>query len=309
MPSLEYVRTANAAWKPSYTPVCIVVGGTSGIGQGIAEAIARHTSGKAHIVLVGRNASAAQKIVESFPKNSESTHEFVECDLSLVKNVKRVCAELLSLSRGRVNLLVFTSGAISLESEITEEGLEKSMAVWYYSRWAFVDGLLPGLKAARDKGEYARVLSVLNAGLGKALDVEDMGMKKALGAVRGLADLRETGLGVITYEDLLVKAYAARNSAIAFVHSRPGPVNTPLYSVSPSAAVREAGDAVKLATAATAKTIEECGEHQLYAILNAPSGVSRTGPDGDDIGMESVLGEDADAETLWVHTEQVIRAI
>ncbi|KAJ7060574.1 hypothetical protein C8F01DRAFT_1143150 [Mycena amicta] len=300
MPSLEYVRTANAAWKPSYTPVCIVVSRTSGIGQGIAEAIARHTNSKAHVVLVGRNA---------FPKNSKSTHEFVDCDLSLVKNVKRVCAELLSLCRARVNLLVFTSGAISLESEITEEGLEKSMAVWYYSWWAFVDGLLPGLKAAQDKSEYTRVLSVLNAGLGKALNVEDMGMKKALGAVQGLADLRETGLAVSTYKDLLVKAYTARNPAITFVHSRPEPMNTPLYSVSPSVAVREAGNAVKLATVATAKTIEECGGHQLYAILNAPSGVSRTGPDGDDIGMESVWGDDADAETLWVHTEQVIRAI
>ncbi|KAG5643917.1 hypothetical protein DXG03_009489 [Asterophora parasitica] len=68
MPSLAAVRTANAAFKPSYVPVTIFVGGTSGIGQGLAEAFARHTNGTAHIVIIGRNRAAANAILARFPK-------------------------------------------------------------------------------------------------------------------------------------------------------------------------------------------------------------------------------------------------
>nr|GAT47721.1 predicted protein [Mycena chlorophos] len=308
MPSLAAVTASNATWKPNYIPVCVFVGGTSGIGEGIVHAVARHTSGKAHNFLVGRNVSAAQRILDALPASEGAVREFVECDLSLVASAKKVAADILTC-QGRVNLLVLTAGAISLESTITSEGLERSMAVWYYSRWAFVDGLLPGLKAAQARGEDAKVLSMFNAGTGKALNASDLGLKNALAAVKTLSDLRETGAAAVTYQDLLVQGYAARHPKLTFIHSAPGPVNTPLYSVSTSAEVRAAGDAIHKATAVEAKTIGECGEHQLYAILNAPAGVSRTGPNGDDIGLESIEAKEGDVETLWVHTEDTIRRI
>lgn len=52
MPSISAVRKANELFKPSYLPVAIFVGGTSGIGQGLVEAFARHTNGNAHIMYV-----------------------------------------------------------------------------------------------------------------------------------------------------------------------------------------------------------------------------------------------------------------
>ena len=55
MPSLAAARAANAAFSPSYFPVAIFVGGTSGIGEATARAFARYTKGNAHIILVGRN--------------------------------------------------------------------------------------------------------------------------------------------------------------------------------------------------------------------------------------------------------------
>ncbi|KAJ6467045.1 hypothetical protein DFH09DRAFT_929905, partial [Mycena vulgaris] len=57
------------AFAPSYIPVAIFVGGKSGIGQGMAEAFARHTKGNAHIVLVGRNRAAA-----AFPAAKRPAH-------------------------------------------------------------------------------------------------------------------------------------------------------------------------------------------------------------------------------------------
>ncbi|KAJ7172786.1 hypothetical protein C8R43DRAFT_1230915 [Mycena crocata] len=46
--------SSNAAWASSNTPVEIFVGGTSGIGKGIAQAFARHIKGNTQIVIVGR---------------------------------------------------------------------------------------------------------------------------------------------------------------------------------------------------------------------------------------------------------------
>ena len=49
MPSHVAVQAStNAAYAPNYLPVAVFTGGTSGIGQAMAEAFARYTKGRAH---------------------------------------------------------------------------------------------------------------------------------------------------------------------------------------------------------------------------------------------------------------------
>ncbi|KAJ7254756.1 NAD-P-binding protein [Mycena rebaudengoi] len=300
MPDLSTVRKFSTAWAPAYTPVGIFVGGTSGIGQGIAEAFARHTKGNAHIVIVGRSSAAAAAILASLPPASASTdaaRDFIPCDLTSIASVKRAAAAL-GARFPRINLLVTTAGTINFESAITSEGLEVSTALWYYARWALIAGLLPTIRAAHAAGEDARVMAVFSAGQGKELDLSDLGLKKALKPVRDFVGFRTAGTQASTYIDLMFKDYAARNIGITFVHAHPGIVDTPLLKNVP----------LTPEILATAKSIEVCGEHQLYALLKAPAGASRTGQDGDDIGMDLPATEDVQ-RTLWEHTEQVISGI
>jgi NADP-dependent 3-hydroxy acid dehydrogenase YdfG len=62
MASLAASKNLVSAAKLT-NPVAVFVGGTSGIGQGMAEAFNRHTKGNSRIVLVGRNRDAAEKII------------------------------------------------------------------------------------------------------------------------------------------------------------------------------------------------------------------------------------------------------
>ncbi|KAF8187642.1 NAD-P-binding protein [Mycena galopus ATCC 62051] len=300
MPDLSTVCEFNTTWAPAYTPVGIFVGGTSGIGQGVAEAFARHTKGSAHIVIVGRSSAAATAILAGLslaPVGAGATRDFVPCDLTSIASIKRVAASL-SARFPRINLLVTTAGVINFDSTITSEGLEATTAVWYYARWVLVAGLLPAIRAAHTAGEDARVMAVLSAGQGIALDLGDLGLKKAFKPVRDLAGFMAAGNQGSTYVDLMFKDYAARNPGITFVHAHPGLVDTPLMknvSLPPE-------------ILATAKSIEVCGEYQLYALLKAPAGASRTGQDGDDIGMDMPATEEVQ-RMLWEHTEEVIGGI
>lgn len=141
MPSIANIRAANLGIGSSlpYQPVAIFVGGTSGIGAGMARAFARHRNGDAHIVLVGRNRAAAEEVIASFPKPADKsfTHEFVECDATLMRNVRHTTAEL-SQRLPKINFLVMSPGIMTMQGRSeTEEGIDRKLALHYYARWRF----------------------------------------------------------------------------------------------------------------------------------------------------------------------------
>ncbi|KAJ7079302.1 NAD-P-binding protein [Mycena belliarum] len=303
MPSFSAVRAFNAAFAPAYTPVAIFVGGTSGIGQGMAEAFARHTKGNAHIVLVGRNRAAAEAILATFPKPTAPgvTHEFVACDVTLMKNVRRVAGEL----RARlptVNFLVLTPGVMTTNGRNeTEEGIDRKLAVHYYGRWRFIRDLLPALEAAHAAGQDAKVMSVLGAGYGGAIDLEDLGLKRTF-------SLPNAAAAAPTYTDIAVNDFAARYPGLSFLHASPGAVRSGLLKASDSRSLRAANVLIPL-LAPFSYSVEQAGEHQLYALLKAGPGAARTNGRGDDIGLtKAYYGSPEAMARLWKHTEDATAA-
>ncbi|KAJ7728886.1 NAD(P)-binding protein [Mycena metata] len=298
MPSLSTVRSSNAAFAPAYTPVAIFVGGTSGIGQGMAEAFARHTKGNAHIVLVGRNRAAAEAILASFPKPTlpGASHEFVECDITLMKNVHRVAGELTARIP-KINFLVLTPGVLTLKGRNeTEEGIDRKLAVHYYGRWRFIKDLLPAVENAKKAGEDAKIMSVLAAGKGGAIDLEDLGLKKSF-------SLPNAAAAAPTYNDIMVNDFAARYPGLSFVHSYPGVVRSGMLKSSDSAFLRLSNPLMTLLTPFS-YSVEASGEHQLYALLKVGPGATRTTDNGAEIGLtEGYHGSPEAMARLWKHTE------
>ena len=202
--SLPAIRASNAGHTLPPSPVAIFVGGTSGIGRGMAEAFARYAKGNAHIVIIGRNRAAAESILASLPKsnasdnNNKFTHEFLQCDVTLMKNIDALTQQLLQ-RYPIIHFLVLSTGFLSMKGrDETPEGIDRKLAAAYYARWKFTRDLLPSIQKARDAGQEAKVVSILGAGKGTAIDVDDLGLKKSFSALAAAA-------ATPTYTDLMME--------------------------------------------------------------------------------------------------------
>jgi len=163
--------------------------------------------GNAHIIICGRNKTAAENIIATFPRHTNSLFEFVECDATFMKNVVSSAAEVRNKT-STLNYLVLSQGILVMQGRTeTTEGFDVKMALHFYSRWKFVDELLPLLQKARENNEEARVMSVLAPGNGGKVNVDDLGLKKTFGNLTA-------GLQVPTYNDLFVEVHPYTASAL-----------------------------------------------------------------------------------------------
>jgi len=277
--------------------VAVFVGGTSGIGQGMAEAFNRHTNGSSHIVLVGRNREAAESIISNMksvvPESSTGSYEFVPCDVSIMSNVKSTAATILT-KYPKINFLVMSPGFMSITRTETEEGIDKNMAVHYYGRWTFIHELLPALRSAGD----SKVLSVLSAGVGgKKINVNNFGLNIGSSATS-------------TYNDLMIEEYAQRNPGIVFAHAYPGAVRTNLLKASDTFFIRASNIFLTLLYPLTVSR-DECAEYLWSGLYRAAAaspgstgvpGAYRIGNKGEDVGMSKYFGTPEARLALWEHT-------
>ncbi|KAG8801973.1 hypothetical protein FRC17_006513, partial [Serendipita sp. 399] len=188
LPSRESIRLAskeNATFTPSTRVVGIFFGGTSGIGQAMAEQLARQTNGRAHIILLGRNEDAATKIIAGFPKTDSSVpehesskYEFIKLDATSMAQVRDVAARLNG-ELNKINFIVASTGFFTWTGrEETSEGIDRKMACNFYARFRFIHDLVPLVQRTAETGEAVGILSVLGAGQGTAVDLDDLGLVK-----------------------------------------------------------------------------------------------------------------------------------
>ncbi|KAF8645242.1 hypothetical protein AX16_008069 [Volvariella volvacea WC 439] len=294
------IRAFNRSFVSKYgPPVGVFVGGTAGIGEAMAQAFSEHTKGNSRIIIVGRNRQAAESIISRLPPPPAPLppHEFIQCDVTLMRNVHAASKELLT-KVPKINFLVITTGIMTTDGRVeTDEGIDKKMAVNYYARWAFIKDLMPALLKAKESSEDAKVMSVYSAGQGTALDLDDLGLKKKFSLARA------AGQGS-TYNDVMIEDLSVRYPGLSFVYSYPGPVRTNLVTGSPSTLLRITGPLLVALTYPLTVSPADCAEYQWSGLYKAGAGPTRVGSKGEDLGRRKFTPEEM--SKVWEHTEQAV---
>lgn len=188
----------------------LIVGGTSGIGRGIALALAER--GDIAVTIAGRSQERGQEIVKELEAMCPSQpHSFrqVNCfDLSDVKKLADTDANLLIMTQGMATIQGYTP---------TTNGLDQKLQLHYFSRIYLARLMAPKLASSSN----GRILTVLSAGIhSKYKNYEkDFDLKESY-SVRNAADA--AGF----YTDAGFESLALEYPDIVVAHAAPGFVNT-----------------------------------------------------------------------------------
>lgn len=193
----------------------VITGGTSGIGQVAAEALAAKG---ARVVLVARSRARAEETLARLrAKNPEIAHSVHYADLSRVAEVKRV-GEEIAAHEPRVDVLINNAGAMFAKRQVTQDGLEMTFAVNHVAYFVLTHMLRERLLAAG----AARVISTAShAHKRMKLDFADLQMSTKYSGFRAYG---RSKLCNILFTRELAKRLAGTGVTANSLH--PGFVNT-----------------------------------------------------------------------------------
>ncbi|KAK9318813.1 hypothetical protein V1517DRAFT_334515 [Lipomyces orientalis] len=216
MVNIKDVRISNSNLKTK-TPgmVALFVGGTSGIGKGTLRQLAKCANAP-KVYIVGRSmTSAALLLSELETLNPLGTFIFIETEISLIKNVDTVCAEIKGKEQ-KLDLVFLSAGYLSVAGrQETSEGIDTFGSLAYYGRLRIIDNLLALLCASLNP----RVISIFNAGKELAIDLDDLELRKRYSFTNAVNSA--TTQTTLAFEEL-AKVYPM----VSFCHVHPGFVTT-----------------------------------------------------------------------------------
>jgi NAD(P)-dependent dehydrogenase (short-subunit alcohol dehydrogenase family) len=156
----------------------VITGGTSGIGEVAAIALARMG---ARIVLVARNKSRVDATLARLRRSGSSVaHSVYFADLTRLADMKRVAAEIAN-REPPIDVLINNAGALFGTRQLTEDGLEYTFALNHMSYFVVADVLRERLLAS---GAGRIVNTASAAHQGATLNFDDLQFAKSFGGMR-----------------------------------------------------------------------------------------------------------------------------
>jgi NAD(P)-dependent dehydrogenase (short-subunit alcohol dehydrogenase family) len=156
----------------------VITGGTSGIGEVAAQALAQMG---ARIVLVARNKSRADATLARLRRSDPGVaHSVYFADLTRLAEMKRLAAEIAD-REPPIDILINNAGALFGTRRLTEDGLEYTFALNHMSYFVVTEGLRERLLASGG----ARIINTASAAhRGATLDFDDLQSAKSFRGMR-----------------------------------------------------------------------------------------------------------------------------
>jgi NAD(P)-dependent dehydrogenase (short-subunit alcohol dehydrogenase family) len=133
--------------------VCLVTGGTNGIGKSTAQALARIG---ATVVIVGRDAQKTSEVVQEIRAASSNPNvDSLLADLSSQQEVRRLAKDFKS-KYSHLHMLLNNAGAVFMQRQISVDGVEMTFALNHLASFLLTNLLLNTIKASAP----ARIINV-----------------------------------------------------------------------------------------------------------------------------------------------------
>ncbi len=133
--------------------ICLVTGGTNGIGKATAQALAQMGG---TVMIVGRSAPKTAQVVEEIRAASSNQNvDSLLADLSSQQEVRRLANEFMS-RYSHLHILINNAGAVFMQRQLSVDGIEMTFALNHLAPFLLTDLLLDTLRASAP----ARIINV-----------------------------------------------------------------------------------------------------------------------------------------------------
>jgi len=234
--------------------VIVVSGGTDGMGR--ATALARAKRGD-DVIVIGSNAEKGQRIVaETRSAGARGAVHFIRADLSSIAETGRVIEEV-SARTDRIDALCLFANRQSPQRVLTDEGVERTFALYYLSRYLLGQGLSPRMRSSPN----GVIVNVAGVGMTKgSIHWDDLHLSSGYSTIAAQLQAGRAN-------DLLGVAYAAQpEPAARYVLFHPGFTRSGDLSPLPIAARAM----IRAAAFIAARSIEAAIE-PIHGFIDTPS--------------------------------------
>ncbi len=175
--------------------LCVVTGGTGGIGRVTARELARRG---ADVIIVGRNRERGAAAVAEAKAVGGDASAFLAADLASQSEIRRLADAILDRHE-RIDVLINNAGGMFRRRRLSPDGVEMTFALNHLSYFLLTHLLLPALGRA----PAARIVNVAsNAHHGVVLDFADLGGERGY---RGLRAYKRSKLANISFTYALAR--------------------------------------------------------------------------------------------------------
>jgi NAD(P)-dependent dehydrogenase (short-subunit alcohol dehydrogenase family) len=199
----------------------LLTGASSGIGKATAIGLAQMG---ANLVIVNKNIERSQRAIDEITrKTGNKSIEMIIGDLLLQREVRRVAEEFLA-NHSRVDVLINNAGSNFSRYAETEDGVERTMALNYFTPFLLTNLLLDELK----RSAPSRIVNVASVGhFGGHLELDNLTNDKKMG-LQGFAAYQRSKLALVLFTYELARRLNGTRVTANCLH--PGAVRTRIWA-------------------------------------------------------------------------------